>query len=167
MKEKIKKTCTIGMLTALYVVMSAFIKVPVFGHIVIDLGYFVFSCALSQYGVYGAIVGVVGCSLESILFTEYGFSLSWFVGNIIIGIGCGLCFSRQKKTWQKIIVIILFVFFGMFVAKTVIDCALYSIPIVVKAPKSATAFLIDSLVMICGVVFWDKFGKKITKSAQI
>ena len=45
MKEKIKKTCTIGMLTALYVVMSAFIKVPVFGHIVIDLGYFVFSCA--------------------------------------------------------------------------------------------------------------------------
>ena len=156
-KKKISMTyriAIVGVLTALYVVMSAFLKIPIVGHIVIDLGYIVFAIALEEFGVYGAFVGAVGCAIESMLFDGYGFSVSWFVGNLIIGIGCGLCFVKLSRMWQKIISVVIFVFLGMFCAKTVIDCAMYSIPLVAKIPKSATAFCLDSTGMIIGLLLW-------------
>jgi hypothetical protein len=36
--------------------------------------------------------------------------------------------------------------------KTFIECGLYSIPLLVKIPKSVTAFAIDTIVMIIGLL---------------
>lgn len=161
--KKTYKIAAVGILTALYVVLSAFLKIPIVGHIVIDLGYIVFAIALEEFGVYGAFVGAVGCALESMLFDGYGFSISWFVGNLIIGIGCGLCFAKFAKMWQRIISIIIFVFLGMFCAKTVVDCVMYAIPYVVKIPKSATAFALDSAGMIIGLFLWKPIKNRLLK----
>ena len=52
MKNNTKMITILGVLTALYVVMSAFLKFTLFSNIMVDLGYVVFTVALCMYGVY-------------------------------------------------------------------------------------------------------------------
>lgn len=148
-----KKVCYLAVLTAMYVVLSAFLRFNLIGNIQVDLGYIAFTVALCMFGVYGAIVGVVGCALESLLFSAYGFSIGWAVANVIIGVVCGFVFSKTEKTHWRIVAIIVSVAVGMIVAKTAIECYLYSIPIAVKIPKSIVAFVTDAIVMILGLGF--------------
>ena len=50
--NKTKKICYLAVLTALYVVMSAFLKFYVgVGHIQVDLGYIAFAVAICEFGV--------------------------------------------------------------------------------------------------------------------
>lgn len=152
--SKTKKICYLAVLTALYVVMSAFLKFYVgVGHIQVDLGYIAFTVALCEFGVAGAAVGVIGCALESMLFTSYGFSISWVVANAVIGIGCGLIFDKIDKFWIRALAIVMYTAIGMLLMKTSIECYLYSIPFAVKFPKSVAAFVVDSVVMITGLAF--------------
>ena len=85
------------------------------------------------------------------LFSPYGFSVSWFVANLIIGFGCGIVFQKTNVIWKRIIAILVFVGIGMLGAKTGIECYLYHIPFVVKIVKNTVAFGIDSLTMIIGL----------------
>lgn len=155
-----KKLCYLAVLTALYVVLSSFLKFTLIGNIQIDLGYIAFAVALCMFGVQGAIVGVIGCALESILFSAYGFSLSWAVANAIIGVGCGLLYSRSEKFLWRSIVTVIFAALGIIVAKTAIECYLYSIPLTVKIPKNAIAFAADATTMIFGLTLYDTIIKK-------
>lgn len=160
--NKTKKICYIAMLTALYVVLSAFLKFYIgVGHIQVDLGYIAFSVSLCMFGIYGTFVGVIGCAIESTLFTAYGFSISWAVANAIIGIGCGLLFPRLKHFLSKALIILLFCGLGFLLAKTAIECILYSIPVAVKIPKSIAAFSADSIVMIAGLFFYDALANRL------
>ena len=144
----VRKMTAIGLLTAAYCVLSALMKIPFIGNISLDLGYIALTLACSLFGPWGAFVGAVGCGLESILFTAYGFSISWFTANLIIGLGCGLVFRKTEKVLIRIASIIVFVCIGMIGAKTIIECLLYGIPLAVKIPKNLVAFGIDSAVMI-------------------
>ena len=161
-----KKICYIAVLSALYVVLSAFLKINLIGNIQIDLGYLVFAVALCEFGIWGAPVGIIGCALESMLFSAYGFSVSWLVANAIIGIGCGLCFIKVKKDIWRVLLIVGFAALGLLCAKTVIECNLYSIPYLVKIPKNAVAFGVDSAVMIGGYVFYKKVRDRILRIKQ-
>jgi len=155
-----KKICYLAVLTALYVVLSAFLKFTLIGNIQVDLGYIAFAFALCEFSVYGVFVGVIGCSLESVLFSAYGFSISWAVANAFIGLGCGIFFSMSKKVWFRSAITILFVAMGVLCAKTIIECSLYSIPYSVKIPKNAVAFAADSVVMIMGVILHKSIKNK-------
>ena len=95
--------------------------------------------------------GAVGCGLESILFSPYGFSISWFVANLIIGLGCGIVFKKIENIWLRIAAIVGFVAVGMFGAKTGIECYLYHIPFAVKIVKNAVAFGVDTATMLIGL----------------
>lgn len=158
--NKTKKLCYLAVLTALYVVLSAFLKINLIGNIQIDLGYIAFAVALCEFGVWGAVVGVIGCMLESILFSAYGFSVSWAVANLIIGIGCGVVFWKTEKIWWRALSIVLFAALGLLVAKTVIECSLYSIPLLVKIPKNAVAFVVDAVVMVFGLLLHKRLRNK-------
>lgn len=158
-----KKLCAIAILTAIYVVLSAFLKIPLIGNIMLDLGYLAFAVAMCEFGVWGAFVGAVGCALESLLFSAYGFSISWLVANLIIGIGCGLIFCRCEKFWVRAIAIVVFSAVGLLGAKTAIECYLYSIPLLVKLPKNATAFAVDTVVMLFGLGLHQYLRPKIKK----
>lgn len=162
-KNNTQKICVLAMLTALYIVLSAFLKISIVGNITIDLGYLAFAVALCEFGVYGTVVGVVGCALESLLFSAYGFSPSWVAANLIIGIGCGLVFSRVQNIWARIGTIIATCAIGLLVCKTGIECALYNIPLWVKVPKSAVAFGIDAAVMIGGLFLYKAIAKFINR----
>ena len=146
-----KKITGIAVLTALYCVLSAMMKIPFIGAISLDLGYVALTLACAVFGPWGAFVGAVGCGLESMMFSPYGFSISWFTANLIIGLGCGFVFMHTKTIWKRIVAIILFVGIGMLGAKTGIECYLYHIPFAVKIIKNLVAFGVDSLVMLIGL----------------
>ena len=157
---KTRKITLTGILTALYVVLSAFVKIPLLGDIKLDLGYIAFAVALYIIGPYGIFVGVAGCSIESILFASYGFSISWAMANLVIGIICNLMFAKTKKLKYAIPVTMLACLIGLVVVKSGIECYLYSIPLLVKLPKSISAFVADALMMIVGLFIADKYFKK-------
>lgn len=150
-KLTLKKILGIAVLTAAYCALSAMMKIPFIGSISLDLGYIALTLACAMFGPWAAFVGAVGCGLESILFSPYGFSISWFVANLIIGIGCGFLFKYAKEPWKRALIILGFVAIGMLGAKTSIECYLYSIPFQIKIVKNLVAFVIDSLVMISGL----------------
>ena len=146
-----RKICNISILTALYIVLSAFMKIPLIGNIQLDLGYLAFAVAICLYGPWGAVVGVVGCALESILFSAYGFSISWAAANAVIGLGCGFTFLRIKNIWLRCGLVFIFGVIGLLCVKTGIECRLYHIPLVVKLPKNAVATIADVAVMFGGL----------------
>lgn len=162
--SKTKKICYLAILTALYVVLSAFLKFYIgVGHIQVDLGYIAFCVSLCMFGIDGAIVGVIGCAIESALFTAYGFSISWVVANAVIGIGCGIAFGKTKSAYLRIGAIILYCAIGLLLCKTAIECALYNIPVLVKLPKSLAAFAVDAAVMIASLTVYKKLEGRRTK----
>ena len=166
--NKTKRLCYLAVLTALYVVLSAFLKLPLgVGNIQIDLGYLVFAVALCMFGMAGTLVGVIGCSIESILFSAYGFSVGWAAANLVIGVGCGIVFRRYKSFAIRVLTVVLFTALGMIGVKTVIECALYSIPLMVKIPKSCVAFLSDSITMIGGLLLYSILEKRIHRDGNV
>ena len=150
-KPTVRKISGIAILTSLYVVLSAMMKIPFIGAISLDLGYIALTVGCAMFGMWGAFIGAVGCGIESILFSPYGFSIGWFLANLIIGLGCGFMFKHTEKTWKRIVAIIFFVAFGILVVKTGIECFLYNIPFEVKIIKSIVAFAIDTITMIIGL----------------
>jgi len=150
-KPTVRKISGIAILTSLYVVLSAMMKIPFIGAISLDLGYIALTVGCAMFGMWGAFIGAVGCGIESILFSPYGFSIGWFLANLIIGLGCGFVFKHTEKTWKRIVAIIFFVAFGILVAKTGIECFLYNIPFEVKIIKNIVAFAIDTITMIIGL----------------
>ena len=152
-----KQITGIAILTALYCVLSAMMKIPFIGAISLDLGYIALAVGCLMFGPWGAFIGAVGCGIESILFSPYGFSISWFVANLIVGLGCGYVFIHIKDTWKRIVAIIVFVAIAMLGAKTFIECNLYGIPFEVKIIKNLVAFGIDSFTMIIGLLI----GKRV------
>ena len=163
-----KKLCSLAVLTALYVVLSAFLKIPFIGNIQLDLGYLVFAVALCEFGVWGAFVGVIGCALESILFSAYGFSISWVLANAVIGAGCGMVLVHtQVPAGWRVLAVVLSAAIGLLGVKTVVECSLYSIPYPVKLPKNAVAFAVDTVVMIGGLLLHGVIRSRLTGRKEV
>ena len=156
-----KQITGIAVLTALYCALSAMMKIPFIGAISLDLGYIVLTIGCIMFGPFGAFIGGVGCGLESLLFSPYGFSISWFVANVIIGLGCGLTFKKVKNFWLRLVVIIIFVGIGMLGAKTAIECYLYHIPFGIKIIKNLVAFGVDAFVMAIGLIIYKALEKRV------
>ena len=159
-----KKLCGLAVLTALYCVLGAMVKIPIIGAISLDLGYIAFAIALRKYHVWGMVVGMAGCAFESIMFTPYGFSISWFVANAIIGLGCGITYHLvdthlPTDKLVRAVTTILFVLIGVMIVKTYIECNLYGIPFEVKVVKNAVASALDSTTMLIGLFIYNRIEK--------
>lgn len=163
---KTKDICEIAIGVALYVVLSISIKLPLIGHIQSDLGY----AALGAYCVFygaagGAIVGAVGCAIESFIFSGW-FPPGWFLGQIFIGVFCGLVFkatgrvkSKAERLTINILVAVFALFVGIAIIKTAVECAMFHIPVEVKFVNNFTAFAADTPPMIVGVLIGDRFWR--------
>ena len=158
------KITGIALFTALYCVLSAMMKIPFIGAISLDLGYIALAIGCAAWGPWGAFIGAVGCGIESILFSPHGFSISWFIANLIVGLGCGYIFSKTQVSWKRIIAVIVFMAIAMLGVKTFIECNLYGIPFEVKIVKNAIAFGIDSLTMIIGIFLAPRIEKVYLKN---
>lgn len=153
---KTKKITTLAILTALYVALSAMMKIPFIGNISLDLGYIAFVVALMLFGYEGIIVGVIGCTLESILFSAYGFSISWAIGNLIVGLLFAYGVSRidyNAKVYMSFAMVACLL--GIGIVKTFIESYLYAIPLAIKFPKNLVATMVDSFTMWIGILIFN------------
>lgn len=161
--SKIKNIVNFGMLIALYVVLSeAFhIPLPLAGNKWFDLGYIVFGVAIVLYGNYGIIVGVLGVLIENILFSGF-ISISWMVGQVIIGIFCSYAFTKCEKVPITIIIACLSCFIGIGVVKTLIEVSLgYGIFEVKFISNTITSFA-DCVPLLIGYFVSKKMKKSFT-----
>lgn len=152
---KTKSICLTALGIALYVCVSMSLKIPLgIGHLSLDSGYIVLAVYCYIYGsVSGAIVGACGCFLVSLIATGW-IAIGWPLGNLLIGAVCGAVYKRVKgKRWAvltSLVVTVAAVFIGVGVIKTVVECAIYSLPIAVKFVKNFVAFVMDAIVMCVG-----------------
>ena len=142
------------MMIALYVVLSMAAKIPVVAHISLDLGYIVLAVTCYHTGcVPSMIVGSTGCVIVSMLTTGW-FPLGWMLGNLEIGAICGKAYQRGYRPHGftiNCLITVTAVAIGILGVKTIIECALYEIPLAVKLPKNAAACAIDAVTMCIGV----------------
>lgn len=155
---KTKRICLTALGIALYVCVSMLLKIPTgIGHLSLDLGYIVLAAYCYIYGgTSGAIVGACGCFLVSLITTGW-IAIGWPLGNLFIGAVCGAVYSRTKDmtfgTLVSMVVTVIAVFIGVGVVKTIVECAIYSLPIGVKFAKNIVAFAMDAAVMCVGFLF--------------
>lgn len=69
---------------------------------------------------------------------------------------------KRKKIGMAIsvIVTVVAVFVGVGVIKTVVECALYTLPLGVKFAKNLVAFAMDAIVMCIGIPFAKKLAER-------
>lgn len=155
MRKNARSICVTGLGVALYVALSFVAKIPLIGHISLDLGYIALAIYAYYFGpVIAAIVGGCGCVLVSLLASGW-FPFGWLLGNIAIGIICGKEYSRGDLL-SRLIVTILAVLFSVAIVKTVVECLLFSIPLMTKLPKNAIAAAVDAIAMVLGLLLAPK-----------
>lgn len=94
---KIKYIAMVAMGISLYTVLSMTIKIPLIGHIALDLGYVVLGVfAYCMGAIPGAIIRACGAAIISTL-TGW-FAPGWVLGNLLIGFFCGLLYA--DLVWQ-------------------------------------------------------------------
>lgn len=158
-----KKIAYLGLGIALYVVLSMMVKIPLIAHIQTDLGYIVYAVYLCLFGWEAALVGVIGCLIESLIVNGW-IPVGWMVGQAFIGVACGIAFQKTNSKWIRILVIIASVFVGIGLIKTVIECSLYGIPFPVKFMRNGVAVIADSIVMIIGLYITDLVKKGLAEN---
>lgn len=152
--KRTKKLALIAMLIALYFVLSAMLKIPIAGHITLDLGYIALMVAAVYLGAGPAMaVGGIGAFLESALMSQRGVSLGWIAMNVIAGglVGWVLYKIPAQEHKRLVISALIVVPVAMLLGAAVkmfLDCAIYDLPILLKIPTTAAAWISDSAVML-------------------
>ena len=152
--KKTKQVAVIAVFIAMYFVLSALLKIPVGGHITLDLGYIALTVsAVFLGGVPASVTGAAGAFLESALMSQRGVSPGWVLMNAIVGFLCGTVLKKaageggKKLIVSACIVVPLSMLLGVTV-KTLVDCLLYDLPLLAKIPSGAAALIADSAVML-------------------
>ena len=135
---------------ALYVVLSAFVIIPIVNRIKLDLGYIVFALYLNTFGIPATIVGVFGCIIAELM-KGGSFRIAWPIGQAFIGISLGYLLPKTEKMWMKILYTIISVFIGIGLIKTVIEVAMYQYPFLLKFSSNLAAVVVDAIAMIIGL----------------
>lgn len=153
---------------ALYAVLSMTVKIPLIGHIAVDLGYIVLGVYAYCFGVIPGMV--VGCCGAAIISTLTGwFAPGWALGNLLVGLICGVFFDRsgtRMALLKNILITWGAVALGIMGIKTVVDCVLYQSPWQLKLLKDTVATVVDSLAMCFGVWLAPKIGKMLPENIQ-
>lgn len=159
-KNSTSKICHLGIGIALYVVLSMTLKIPIIGHIQTDLGYVAFGTYLGMFGTPGIIVGVIGCLLESLIFSGW-VPIGWMVGQAVAGYLI-VIFNMDWTDENKASHFLYYIFIsyaslmiGISIVKTIIECGLYSIPLNVKFVKNFIAVAVDIIPMSVGLEMAD------------
>lgn len=151
-----KKICVLAMGTALFVVLSLCLQVPVFENYYLCLGYVVMTIFCYYFGpVSGMVVGGLGVVLYCFLINGLRGMPGWAVGNLVVGLIAGLTCKftmKLQNRWLRHILIGISIVLSLAVAmlgvKSLIESLLYAQPIILRAAKNLYAFVTDAVVMI-------------------
>lgn len=171
-KNRLKWICVTAIGTALFVVLTLCLQVPVFENYYLCFGYIIMAVCLYSFGtVSGTFVGVVGVVLYCLLTSGLRGMPGWAIGNLIIGVIVGLTFKftkRISKTWLRAVINFLAIAaataIGILILKSLTECILYAQPMIVRMGKNIFAFVADIFMLefslpICMTL--DKHIKKV------
>lgn len=153
-----KKMCSIAMGVALFVVLTLCVQVPVFENYYFCLGYIAMALYTYYFGVgSGTLVGTVGVLLYCLLTSGLRGMPGWVLGNVVIGILCGIASGyakKQKRMWVKqvllAVAVLLSTAVGILVVKSLTEVFLYSVPFLLRLSNNLYAFVADVIVLIIG-----------------
>lgn len=148
-----------GIGIALFVVMTMCLQVPVFENYYLCLGYVAMIVYCYRYGeVSGAIVGCLGVILYCLLTSGLRGMPGWALGNLLIGVTCGIAFRKLRKLespWLRrllmAVVIVIATAVGILGVKSLTECLLYGQPMLLRVAKNSYAFVADIAVMLVGI----------------
>ena len=156
--------------TALFVVLSLGLQVPVFENYYLCLGYVAMAVYCFSFGTLsGTLTGFLGVILYCVVTGGLRGMPGWALGNIVIGAALGLCFSLTKKMKPvpalliDITVVILSCAAGILGIKSLTECLLYTQPFAVRAVKNLSAFIADAAVLILSMPLCRLLEKPIRK----
>ncbi len=173
--SKLKWICITGISTALFVVLTMCLQVPVFENYYLCLGYVIMAVCLYSFGVFsGTFVGVAGVILYCLLTSGLRGMPGWAIGNLVIGIIVGLTFKltkKLKKNWLRAVVnfiaIALSTALGILILKSLTECILYGQPMLVRMGKNVFAFVADVFMLEFSLPICMSMDKIIRKSLNI
>ena len=159
MKNTTQTIALNGVGIALFVVLTMMLQVPVFENYYLCLGYVVMMVYCYRYGAAsGAIVGSLGVVLYCVVISGLRGMPGWTIGNLAIGIVCGIAFQKIKiieSVWARrglmALVIIVMTAVGILGLKSLTECLLYAQPVIVRVAKNSYAFVADVIVMLAGI----------------
>ncbi len=174
-RNRLKWICATAIGTALFVVLTLCLQVPVFENYYLCLGYIIMAVCLYSFGVVsGTFVGVVGVVLYCLLTSGLRGMPGWAIGNLVIGIIVGLTFKltkRMKKTWLQAVINFLAIAvstaIGILVLKSLTECILYAQPMVVRMGKNVFAFVADIFVLELSLPICMSLDKPIRKMLRM
>lgn len=173
--SKLKWICVTAISTALFVVLTMCLQVPVFENYYLCLGYVIMAVCLYSFGVVsGTFVGVMGVVLYCLLISGLRGMPGWAIGNLVIGVIVGLTFKFTKKlnkTWLQALInflaIVVSTAIGILIFKSLTECVLYGQPMIVRMGKNMFAFAADVFMLVFSLPICMSMDKLIKKELEL
>lgn len=155
MHKNLKKLTLLAVGTALFVVLSLCLQVPVFENYYLCLGYAVMAVYCYCFGTAaGTVVGFFGVILYCLVINGMRGMPGWALGNIVIGIALGLCYRHTRgmrsvaaRTAIRLAVIVAATALGILGVKSLTECLLYAQPFALRVGKNLSAFIADAVML--------------------
>ena len=160
--------------TALFVVLTLCLQVPVFENYYLCLGYVIMAVCLYHFGALsGTFVGCAGVALYCLLTNGLRGLPGWAAGNLVIGVVLGLTFRatrRMRSPWLKAVLHFLAIAastaVGILLVKSFTEVVLYAQPMAVRMGKNGFAFVADVFVLELSLPICMSLEKPIRRIVQ-
>ena len=166
-----RKLCLTAMGTALFVVLTLCLQVPVFENYYLCLGYVVMMVFCFYFGPFSSvIVGTLGVILYCFLTSGLRGMPGWAAGNIVIALAVSITCKYTaglKKRWIRYLILMTVIIASTAIAilgvKSLVEMILYAQPFLLRAVKNVYAFVADIVVMTVSLPVCEKLEGMIRK----
>ena len=166
-----RKLCLTAMGTALFVVLTLCLQVPVFENYYLCLGYVVMMVFCFYFGpASSTIVGTMGVVLFCLLTSGLRGMPGWAAGNVVIALSVSITCqytSGLKNRWIGYLILMTVIVAATAVAilgvKSLVEMLLYAQPFLLRAAKNLYAFVADIVVMAVSLPICEKLEGVIRK----
>lgn len=150
-----RKIAYLGIGIGMYVVLSAFVIIPIINRIKLDLGYIVFGIYLNHFGITASIVGVFGCIIANLL-KGGSLPIAWAAGQLFVGLVSGYLLPKTEKTYLKMLIAVVTMLIGIVGIKSALEIMMFHYPVIAKVSSNAVAFIADVIPLLIGIALSKK-----------
>lgn len=166
-----RKLCLTAMGTALFVVLTLCLQVPVFDNYYLCWGYGIMMVFCFYFGpISSTIVGTMGVVLYCLLTSGLRGMPGWAIGNIIIALSISLACKYTdglKKRGIRYLILMIVIVAATAVAilgvKSFVEMVLYAQPFLLRVAKNVYAFVADIVVLLVSIPVCEKLRGIISK----
>ena len=166
-----RKLCLTAMGTALFVVLSLCLQVPVFENYYLCLGYVVMMVFCYYFGPFSSvIVSTLGVILYCLLISGLRGMPGWVAGNVVLALFISFACKGTaglKRRWIRSLILLGVIVIATAVAilgiKSLVEMILYAQPFFFRVAKNVYAFIADIVVMAVSIPVCEKLETIINK----